>query len=204
MLILISYTIARASTYPHAYLYYLQFSSADSSITDQLLQPHNMATLADLKSNGPFWWRVHVFTYDLRFFSQREDSHKRLEAIVDASYLGLPYFSADEVLQLKSTTLDSGKTLEQTVQETLDERLNRRMKKRQESEDYRVCAAHDLAPIFEKAFSLDPKKLDKSKEFVERLNERGLQGGEDWTGLPNKPICGPKIPPGKNKKKGLH
>ncbi len=34
-----------------------------------------------------------------------------------------------------------------------------RMKKRVESGDFRVCAAHDLEPIFEKAFGIKPKEL---------------------------------------------
>lgn len=43
------------------------------------------------------------------------------------------------------------------MEEILNERLNRRMKKRVESGDHRVCAAHDIAPILEKALGIKPK-----------------------------------------------
>jgi hypothetical protein len=74
----------------------------------------------------------------------------------------------------------------------LDERLNRRMKKRVESEDYRVCAAHDLAPIFEKALGINPKELAKSQEFLARVDTEGLKGGAKWLGLKKMRTFGPK------------
>ncbi|THX20668.1 hypothetical protein D6D17_00519 [Aureobasidium pullulans] len=135
-------------------------------------------TISDLKSNNPLWWRIHVFTYDLRHYRERPDSLERLETIVDISYLSTPYFNESEVTQLKSTLLSTGKTLEETIEQTLHERLNRRLKKRQESNDYRVCAAHDLAPIFEKAFGLEHKQLARDVEFLKLVDENGLEGGE--------------------------
>jgi hypothetical protein len=62
------------------------------------------------------------------------------------------------------------------------------MKKRVESADYWVCAAHDLAPIFEKAFDIKPKELAKNKEFLDRMEKSGLKfgGGDNWKGLPKK------------------
>ncbi|THV71196.1 hypothetical protein D6C85_01642 [Aureobasidium pullulans] len=158
------------------------------------------STISDLKSNNPLWWRIHVFTYDLRHYRERPDSLERLETIVDISYLSTPYFNESEVTRLKSTLLSTGKTLEETIEQTLHERLNRRLKKRQESNDYRVCAAHDLAPIFEKAFDLDHKQLARDVEFLKLVDENGLEGGEEWTGLATKSICGPKAQPGKKKR----
>jgi hypothetical protein len=122
--------------------------------------------------------------------------------ITDTSYLGSPYFTAEEVSQLQSTITDDGnKTLQDLIQEALDERLNRRMKKRVESEDYRVCAAHDLAPIFEKALGINPKELAKSQEFPARVDAESLKGGEKWLGLKKMRTFGPKRQ-GKKGKKG--
>jgi hypothetical protein len=59
------------------------------------------------------------------------------------------------------------------------------MKKRVDNQDFRVCAAHDLAPIFEKAFGIHPKQLDKDSEFI-GLTKRyglGLPEEEHWSGL---------------------
>lgn len=144
------------------------------------------------------WYRIHVFVFDLRHFKEKVDSQKRLDKIMDASYLGTPYFETEEVEQLKSTIVTDGdKTLQELIQETLNERLNRRMKKRVESEDYRVCAAHDLAPIFEKAFAINPKDLAKSQEFLALVEASGLKGGENWAGLKKR-----TFQPKSQKKKG--
>lgn len=43
------------------------------------------------------------------------------------------------------------------------------MKKRQYSGDYRVCAAHDLAPIFESTFGIDPGLLARNDDFLRSL-----------------------------------
>ncbi len=59
------------------------------------------------------------------------------------------------------------------------------MKKRVDSRDFRVCAAHDLAPIFEKAFEIHPKQLDKDSKFISLTKRYGLGLPEDehWSGL---------------------
>jgi hypothetical protein len=44
--------------------------------------------------------------------------------------------------------------LKALIEETLNERLERRMKKRVESGDFRVCAAHDLAPVLRRLLGL--------------------------------------------------
>ncbi|KAF2221930.1 hypothetical protein BDZ85DRAFT_264624 [Elsinoe ampelina] len=159
-----------------------------------------MATLQDIRQDDSLWWRVLVFLFDLRHFKKNVDSQSRLDRIVDASYLGQPYFTEDEVSMLKSTALPAGSTLADTVQATLEERLERRMKKRVESSDYRVCAAHDLAPVFETAFEVKEKDLARNERFVELLNEHSLNVPPDWRSI-FKPVnkCGPKPKPGKKK-----
>jgi hypothetical protein len=132
---------------------------------------------------------THVFVYDLRNFKERADCQSRLDNIVDASYLGTPYFKQEEVDMLKATKVNGEMTLEVVIRNTLDERLERRMKKRVESGDYRVCAAHDLAPIFETAFNIKPKDLAKDDAFLSLLENSGLKlkNEENWLGLPKRP-----------------
>lgn len=132
-------------------------------------------TSEDLRSAPKaLWYRLHVFLYDLRHFADKPESQARLDQITDASYLGQPYFSASEVQTIKSTTVArSEKTLATVIEETLDEKLVR--KKRVESGDYRVCAAHDLAPIFERAFGITTKDLGKDKVFLRLLSKIGLE-----------------------------
>ncbi|OAL72711.1 hypothetical protein A7D00_2484 [Trichophyton violaceum] len=114
--------------------------------------------------------------YDLHNFRTDSAARDRLDSIVDITYLGKPYFDGEEVEALENTISNSsgsqGETLAQKIESTLDERLNRRMKKRIESSDFRVCAAHDLAPIFEAVFDIPPKKL--AKKLVSLISSRGL------------------------------
>ena len=55
--------------------------------------------------------------------------------------------------------------------------------------DYRVCAAQDLAPIFETAFNIKPKDLAKDDAFLSLLGNSGLKlkNGENWLGLSKRP-----------------
>jgi len=65
------------------------------------------------------------------------------------------------------------------------ERLERRTKKRVESGDYRVCAAHDVAPILEKAFGIKPKDLERDQAFLDMISTHGLafEPSQGWTGI---------------------
>lgn len=118
----------------------------------------------DLQENAHLWFKVRVLLFDLRHFKEREESRNRLELIVDPAYIGAPYFEPGEVQLLKSIVLnDGGQTLENLVQANLDEKLNRRMKKRVESGDFRVCAAHDLAPIFERCLGSSPRSCGRTR-----------------------------------------
>ncbi|KAK2764279.1 hypothetical protein FQN54_008971 [Arachnomyces sp. PD_36] len=153
---------------------------------ESLLKPDEKRSLQDLQQSPALWYKVHVFVYDLRHFREKFASEARLEKVIDPLYIGPPYFKEDEVETLKNVMVQ-GKTLVQLIENTLSERLNRRDKKRVSSGDFRVCAAHDLAPILEKALGIDPKKLAKDCVFVRILEERGLRLGDgEWSGLPKK------------------
>jgi hypothetical protein len=161
--------------------------------------PYTAPTIRDLRSTHSLWYRIHVFVYDLRNFKERADCQSRLDSIIDTSYLGTPYFKQEEVDMLKATKVNDEMTLEAVIRNTLDERLERRLKKRVESGDYRVCAAHDLAPIFETAFNIKPKDLAKDDAFLSLLENSGLKLkiGENWLGLSKRP----NIKQGQKKKK---
>ncbi len=82
---------------------------------------------------------------------------------MDPAYIGAPYFEPGEVQLLKLVVVsDGGQTLESLVQTTLDEKVNRRKKKRVESGDLRVCAAHDLAPVFKRCLGSSPRSCGRT------------------------------------------
>lgn len=160
--------------------------------------------MQDLQDLPSLWYRIHVFVYDLRNFKERVDSQARLDSIVDASYIGLPYFQPDKVERLKCTAVNATQMLEEAIRDTLNERLERRIKKRAESGDYRVCAAHGLAPIFENAFGIKPKDLSRNVDFLALLDSSGLdlKPGESFQGISPKPhVCSTKAKK-KNRKSG--
>ncbi|PMD15319.1 hypothetical protein NA56DRAFT_733873 [Hyaloscypha hepaticicola] len=158
--------------------------------------------IADLKTTPALWYKIHVLMYDLRNFEAIPASRKRLESVIDPSYIGLPYFTEVESKILKGTLIDNSTpydskkrvdnrnaadnlmTLECLIETSLNDRLERRIKKRIKSGDYRVCAAHDLAPIFEKAFNVKPKELASDQQFLNIMERSGLKSseGEKWNG----------------------
>lgn len=160
-------------------------------------------SLSDLQNSTispTLWYKIHVF-FDLRHYSERADSEARLEQVSDPSYIGLPYFEPEEAEAIKNTAIDENKTLSRLIEETLEERLNRRMKKRVSSGDLRVCAAHDIAPVLEKALGIDPKRLSKDECFLDLLNTASLKlGDRKWDGLQKKSFA----PKDKKKGKGKH
>ncbi|KAB8203001.1 hypothetical protein P875_00108693 [Aspergillus parasiticus SU-1] len=152
--------------------------------TPDILNP----TVANLKDSSIFpslWYRIHVLLADLKSFD-KPASNKRLEKIVDPSFIGEPYFTPKEAETIKKTIID-GKEFTQLVEEGLNKRLDRRNKKRFESGDFRICAAHDLAPIMAQALGIDLKRLEKDKSFTNLVEEKGLHlEGEGWCGLEKK------------------
>jgi hypothetical protein len=159
--------------------------SPDSSLA-QNNNTANPPSIADLQNNITFptlWYRLHVLLYDLQHFNQRPDSRERLETVTDLSYIWSPYFNNDETTTIKNT-LVHGKTTAQIIEQELQERLERRNKKRVDSGDFRVCAAHDLAPILAAALGTNLKQLDKDNRFLLLVNSRGLDlGDEKWEGV---------------------
>lgn len=171
--------------------------------------------MADIRSRKSLWYRLHVYVYDLRNFRTDSAARDRLDSIMDTTYLGKPYFNEEEVGILKNTLSNSSgsETLAQKIESTLDERLGRRIKKRVESGDFRVCAAHDLAPIFEAVFDIYPKKLAKNFALISLISSRGLRLRDEddiscileqtkLQALAAKHGTGSKKSGGNNKKKG--
>lgn len=143
------------------------------------------------------WYRLHVLLFDLQNFNHRQDSRERLDAIIDPSYIGAPYFTIEEADQIKQMTVTEKATFEQNISEKLDERLSRRMQKRASSGDYRVCAAHDLVPIIADMLRVDIKQMERDKQFMHLVETKGLDlEGEQWDGLAKKSFA-----PGKLKKR---
>lgn len=169
---------------------YLRYLTAQNIETTMATISTKPISIQDLKNQAPLWYKIHVFVYDLRNFQDNSKARARLDAIQDPSYIGMPYFDPIEVQQLKACIVDAtdNKTLETLIKDTLKERLERRNKKRVESGDYRICAAHDLAPIFETAFNIKTKDLQTNTEFLAILDrsQLKLKDGDNWKGLQKK------------------
>ncbi|OCK78606.1 hypothetical protein K432DRAFT_88714, partial [Lepidopterella palustris CBS 459.81] len=113
----------------------------------------------------------------------------RLDTVISLDYIGQPYFSDDEARTLRNTTIEGGSTLQEDLDTFFNLKLPARLRSRAKSEyDYRVCAAHDVAPLFEKAFGVKEGDLKRDKEFVKLVRKRGLDlgKGEVWLGMGSK------------------
>lgn len=71
----------------------------------------------DLQHSPSLWYKILVFVYDLRNFREKVDSQARLNSIIDASYIGMPYFQPDEVERIKSTVINTDQTLEEAIRD---------------------------------------------------------------------------------------
>ena len=166
-------------------------------------------TIDALRNMPLLWYKIHVLIWDLRNFNGSLASQKRLETVVDPSYIGMPYFTDTEAQLIKNAMVNDSspfdnkkrfdnkssrssdthkKTLETLIEETLNERLERRMKKRVDSGDFRVCTAHDLAPILEMAVNVKSKELASDEHFLSLMEKSGLKlkAGDLWNGPPKK------------------
>jgi hypothetical protein len=145
------------------------------------------SSIQDPKAVPGLWYKIHVLIYDLRNFQANSACRERLETVIDASYFGSPYFTPAEATIVKSFQVSSV-SLAEVIEATLKERLERRMKKRVYSGDFRVCAAHDVAPILEKALGVKGKDLMRDKEFLRFVENWGLEWeeGGDWKGIQKK------------------
>lgn len=60
-----------------------------------------------------------------------------------------------------------------------------RAEKQQRENDFQICAAHDLAPIYQELFGLKPRELTKNNPKFVKLVKRGgsdAKDGRDWKG----------------------
>ncbi|PWY83612.1 hypothetical protein BO70DRAFT_403908 [Aspergillus heteromorphus CBS 117.55] len=160
-------------------------TTTDGAITQAPSPDSAVTTVSSLKDPSTFpglWYRIHVLIFDLRNFNN-PSSNKRLDRVIDPSFIGAPYFDPMEGDLIKNTVID-GKQLTAL--------------KRVESGDFRVCAAHDLAPVIGRVLGIDLKQLEKDEKLPALVEERGLNlQGEDWTGLEKMSFSSKK----KNKKK---
>ena len=131
-----------------------------------------------LKNNAHLWYRTLTFIYDLRSFRNRRESETRLNNVIDPFYIGAPYFTVDEAGMIKNVAVKTAagekKRLTVVVEDTVRTRLERRAQKAKNKDDYRPCTAHDLSPVFEKAFGVSWKPLTKNPAFVQVIEQYGL------------------------------
>ncbi|KAF2639707.1 hypothetical protein P280DRAFT_402432, partial [Massarina eburnea CBS 473.64] len=132
------------------------------------------------------WYKLHVFMYDLRSFGDNEESRARLERVVASNCINKPYFNnrEAEILLNTITTPGTGETLYNAVDDCFVKEIPQRgqngIKKKN---DYRVCASHGIAPIFEREFGVKPTDLSKNKALPKLVGKGGLEAldkGSVW------------------------
>ncbi|KAL2867580.1 uncharacterized protein BJX67DRAFT_352626 [Aspergillus lucknowensis] len=162
----------------------------DTAADTPAVDPSQRRTVSDLQDGSistTLWYRIHVLLHDLETFTNPA-SAKRLDKVIDLSYIGPPYFTPEEASVIKNIKPDGKeRPLEALVEERLRERLEKRNKKRVDSGDFRVCAAHDVAPILGEILKIDLKLLVKDNDFAKLVEKKGLNlNGESWRGLKKK------------------
>lgn len=154
--------------------------------------PPTKSTLSDIMQNFNLWYKIHVLIYDLRNINSDRSSESRTLRTTDELYISSPYFTPSESNLIKATivtgTSDSKATVidgisdsksipviqeSKTVEEAIHQRLAGFFDKRRASGDSRPCGPHDMAPIYEKVFKIEPSEL-RDERFLSRLRRSGL------------------------------
>ena len=88
-----------------------------SSASTTLADSPNPVSLHDLLNtiSPTIWYRLHVLLFDLQNFSRRQDSREHLDAVIDPSYIGAPYFTDEEATEIKQMIVTEKTTFEQTI-----------------------------------------------------------------------------------------
>lgn len=147
----------------------------------------DIVTVDHLHAKPTLWYKLTVFLFDLRNFSSNEASRTRLQNVIGEFHLGEPYFTTDETSLLLRTMIDDsgGVTLKDAISDFFAKKLETRVRGRVKSTgEWTVCAAHDLAPVFERAFGVRVKELSRDKVFKKLMQKRGLDVSDDgamWT-----------------------
>ncbi|KAF4225527.1 hypothetical protein CNMCM6457_008154 [Aspergillus fumigatiaffinis] len=106
---------------------------------------------------------ARIFIQDLKFFGSKPEARARLLGTNHVFFLGLPYFSTAAVDKVLSLPMPPS-----TLQGHLNDLVQKKAERGQEQE---FCAAHDLAPIFLRAFGMDWEVLKREKLTLQRTKD---------------------------------
>ncbi|RLL93713.1 hypothetical protein CFD26_102458 [Aspergillus turcosus] len=106
---------------------------------------------------------VKIFIQDLKFFGSKVEARTRLLGTNHVFFLGQPYFSSAAVEKILALPMPPS-----TLQGHLDDLVKKKAERGQEQE---FCAAHDLAPIFLRAFDMNWDALKREKLTLQRTKD---------------------------------
>ena len=137
-----------------------------------------MQTLSKLSSQNPkFHDNCQLFIRDLNFFAKDGKAKMRLEGTGHQYYIGPPYFTATEVSEILAMKTTHG---------TIETDLQKLATKKAATYDS-VCAAHDLAPIYEMALNMKwDKQTEKTQTLWQKMGgltlreDKGSQNASKW------------------------
>jgi hypothetical protein len=119
------------------------------------------------------------FIRDLRCFGGDVKAQARLNDTKHEYFLGGKYFSPSTVAKILQIPVGNS-----SVKEELEKLSRRKVEREQQNE---ICAAHDLAPLFEIAFGLDWTTLKNEDALKNKANQKGAEkkgfGGTVGRGL---------------------
>jgi hypothetical protein len=138
---------------------------------EQEIQARRSMALDYLFKNPNFTRSAMAFIRDLHHFGRDQEAQRRLNGTGHEFYLGLPYFGPDALTRMLDLPLGKG-TLQSALQD-----LVRRKRERDERDE--ICAAHDLAPVFEAALGLDWKDLKSNSGLLSSIETFPAESREE-------------------------
>ncbi|KAF1839748.1 hypothetical protein BDW02DRAFT_563797, partial [Decorospora gaudefroyi] len=80
-------------------------SNPTKSAPSPLAPPPPTHTTTALQQDPNLWYKLQLFTYDLRNFHSNPPSRDRLNTVTDSYYIRAPYFSATEATRILHTVV---------------------------------------------------------------------------------------------------
>ena len=123
--------------------------------------------LTQLHQIPDFTEMAKQFIRDLRCFGGDVKAQARHNDTKHEYFLGGKYFSPSTVAKILQIPVGNS-----SVKEELEKLSRRKVEREQQNE---ICAAHDLAPLFEIAFGLDWTTLKNEDALKNKANQKGAE-----------------------------
>lgn len=135
-----------------------------------------------LKTNADLYDRLKFFLADLMSYGTDNEAQARLESDFSVPlYMSSTYFTAEEAQLILDFPTSTGLSFQQSLE--VQVRLKMEQAARGSARDYRLCTAHDIAPLIRDVFRINKGFQETStfqaaqKAFIKKMRKAAKKTG---------------------------